>query len=134
MDPGLQPRVHAEDSPEVYGDAWLLVAQWRELKARLPVQGRSLSWLTGYEWLLALELAMMEEQGLTLPPQKQSVKGLDAGSTPEGVEGAIPNPSGDPAAQAAALAAPVAHFGGVVGIGPLSRAGASASPGAAGDG
>ena len=76
VDPELVTREPAEDDPEVYGDAWPLVAQWRELKARHPVQGRSLSWLTDYERLLVMELAMLEEHGLTLPPAKEPVKGL----------------------------------------------------------
>ena len=76
VDPELVTKEPADDDPEVYGGAWPLVAQWRELKARHPVQGRSLSWLTDYERLLVLELAMLEEHGLTLPPAKQPVKGL----------------------------------------------------------
>ena len=74
VDPELVTREPAEDDPEVYGDAWPLVKEWRELKDRLPVRGRSLSWLTGYERLLTLELAMLEEHDLTLPPQKQPVR------------------------------------------------------------
>jgi len=74
VDPELVTREPAEDDPEVYGDAWPLVKEWRELKGRLPVRGRSLSWLTGYERLLTLELAMLEEYELTLPPQKQPVR------------------------------------------------------------
>ncbi len=76
VDPELVTREPAEDDPEVYGDAWPLVSQWRGLKDRHPVQGRSLSWLTDYEHLLTLELAMLEEHGLTLPPAKEPVKGL----------------------------------------------------------
>ena len=76
VDPELVTREPAEDDPEVYGDAWPLVSQWRGLKPRLPVQGRSLSWLIDYERLLTLELAMLEEHGLTLPPAKEPVKGL----------------------------------------------------------
>ena len=72
--PELVTRETAEDDAEVYGDAWPLVKEWRELKDRLPVRGRSLSWLTGYERLLTLELSMLEEHGLTLPPQKQPVR------------------------------------------------------------
>ena len=77
VDPEMVTREPAGDDPENYGDAWPLVKEWRELKARLPVRGRSLSWLTGYERLLTLELAMLEEHGLTLPPQKEPVKGLE---------------------------------------------------------
>ena len=76
VDPELVTREPAGDDPEVYGGAWPLVAQWRQLKARHPVRGRSLSWLTDYERLLVLELAMLEEHELTLPPAKQPVKGL----------------------------------------------------------
>ena len=75
-DPELVTREPAEDDQEVYGDAWPLVSRWRELKDRHPVQGRSLSWLTDHERLLTLELAMLEEHGLTLPPAKEPVKGL----------------------------------------------------------
>ena len=74
VDPELVTREPSEDDPEVYGDAWPLVKEWRELKDRLPVRGRSLSWLTGYERLLILELSMLEEHELTLPPQKQPVR------------------------------------------------------------
>ncbi len=74
VDPELVTREPAGDDAEVYGDAWPLVKEWRELKDRLPVRGRSLSWLTDYERLLTLELAMLEEHGLTLPPQKQPVR------------------------------------------------------------
>jgi len=74
VDPEMVTREPDGDDPEVYGDAWPLVKEWRELKDRLPVRGRSLSWLTGYERLLTLELAMLEEHELTLPPQKQPVR------------------------------------------------------------
>ena len=74
VDPELVTREPAEDDPEVYGDAWPLVEEWRELKDKLPARGRSLSWLTDYERLLTLELAMLEEHELTLPPQKQPVR------------------------------------------------------------
>ena len=69
-------REPAEDDPEVYGDAWPLVQEWRRLKDRHPVRGSSLSWLEDQERLLVLELAMFEEHGLTVPPALQPVKGL----------------------------------------------------------
>ena len=76
VDPELVTREAAEDDPEVYGGAWPLVQEWRKLKDRHPVQGRSLSWLIDHERLLVMELAMLEEHGLTLPPATQPVKGL----------------------------------------------------------
>ena len=75
VDPELVTREPDEDDPEVYGDAWPLVQEWRKIKDRHPVRGRSLSWLIDYQRLLALELAMLEEHELTLPPAKQPVKG-----------------------------------------------------------
>ncbi len=48
-----------DDDPQVYGNAWPLVADWRELRARHPFKGRSLSWLIDHERLLTLELAML---------------------------------------------------------------------------
>ena len=66
----------AENDPDVYGDAWPLVEEWRSLRAGHPHQGRSLSWLVTEERLLTLELAMLEEHGLTLPPEKQPLRGF----------------------------------------------------------
>ena len=76
VDPEMVTREPAEDDPEVYGDAWPLVQEWRKIKDRHPVRGGSLSWLEDQERLLTLELAMLEEHGLTLPPATQPVKGL----------------------------------------------------------
>lgn len=76
VDPEMVTREPAEDDPEVYGDAWPLVQEWRKLKDRHPVRGSSLSWLEGQERLLTLELAMFEEHELTVPPALQPVKGL----------------------------------------------------------
>ena len=77
VDPEMVTREPADDDAEVYGDAWPLVQEWRKLKERHPVRGSSLSWLEDQERLLTVELAMLEEHGLTLPPQKQPVKGLE---------------------------------------------------------
>ncbi len=84
VDPEMVTRQPAEDDPEVYGDAWPLVQEWRKLKDRHPVRGRSLSWLEDQERLLTLELAMFEEHELTVPPALQPVKGLARGTTPAG--------------------------------------------------
>lgn len=66
----------ADDDMEVYGDAWPLIEEWRSLRADHPSQGSSLSWLTTHERLLVLELAMLEERGLTLPPETQALRGF----------------------------------------------------------
>ena len=76
FDPEIVTVDPAEDDVEVYGDAWPLVEEWRRLRAGHPHQGRSMSWLMTAERLLVLELAMLEERGLTLPPEKQPLRGF----------------------------------------------------------
>ena len=67
----------AEDDEEIFGEAWLLIVEWRELKDSHPIEGGGLAWLTEYERLLEVELALLEEHGMTLPPEKQPLRGLD---------------------------------------------------------
>ena len=76
VDPEVVTEEPADDDPEVYGDAWSLVKEWRSLREDHPHRGRSLSWLTTEERLLVLELAMLEEHGLTLPPETQPLRGF----------------------------------------------------------
>ncbi len=76
LDPEVVTEEPADDDDEVYGDAWPLVEEWRRLRADHPHQGKSLSWLTTEERLLVLELAMLEEHGLTLPPETQALRGF----------------------------------------------------------
>ena len=76
LDPEIVTEVAADDDPEIYGEAWPLVEEWRRLRDGHPAQGRTLSWLTTEERLLVLELAMLEERGLTLPPEKQPLRGF----------------------------------------------------------
>ena len=76
LDPEIVTVEPDDDDPEVFGDAWPLVEEWRGLRAGHPRQGGSLSWLVTEERLLMLELAMLEEHGLTLPPEKQPLRGF----------------------------------------------------------
>lgn len=76
LDPEVVTVEPAEDDIEVYGAAWPLVEEWRRLRDGHPHQGTSLSWLAAEERLLVLELAMLEEHGLTLPPEKQPLQGF----------------------------------------------------------
>ncbi len=76
LDPEIVTVEPADDDHEVYGEAWPLVEEWRRLREGHPVQGRTLSWLENEERLLVLELAMLEEHGLTLPPEKQPLRGF----------------------------------------------------------
>ena len=76
LDPEVVTEEPAEDDAEVYGDAWPLVEEWRALRASHPHQGKSLSWLVTEEQLLTLELAMLDDHGLTLPPETQPLRGF----------------------------------------------------------
>ncbi len=76
LDPEIVTEEPADDDAEVYGAAWRLVEEWRSLRADHPHRGRSLSWLVNEERLLVLELAMLDDHGLTLPPEKQPLRGF----------------------------------------------------------
>ena len=76
LDPEVVTEEPAGDDPGVYGPAWPLVEEWRRLRADHPNRGRSLTWLVTEERLLVLELAMLEEHGLTLPPETQPLRGF----------------------------------------------------------
>ncbi len=76
LDPEIVTEEPADDDDEVYGAAWPLVEEWRSLRAGHPHQGKSLSWLVTEERLLVLELAMLDDLGLTLPPEKQPLRGF----------------------------------------------------------
>ena len=76
VDPEVVTEEPADDDPEVYGDTWSLVKEWRSLRADHTHRGKSLSWLTTEERLLVLELEMLEKHGLTLPPETQPLRGF----------------------------------------------------------
>ena len=75
--PDLVTLEPAEDDEEVFGEVWPLIVEWRELKAVHPDEGKRLSWLRTEERFLALELALLEEHGLTLPPATFPLRGFD---------------------------------------------------------
>ena len=66
----------ADDDEHEFGEVWPLIVEWRELKATHPNQGKSLSWLLTEERFLALELTLLEDHALTLPPGDVSAAGL----------------------------------------------------------
>ena len=67
----------ADDDEQVFGEAWGLIQEWRDLKRTHPSRGRGLDWLRVEERVLAVELTLLEEHGLTLPPETYPLKGLD---------------------------------------------------------
>ena len=70
----------AADDEEVFGVAWALIQEWRKLKDTHPSRGRGLDWLRVEERRFTVELALLEEHGLTLPPETYPLKGLDRGA------------------------------------------------------
>ena len=78
------PRLHPElvtlepapDDEEVYGAAWPLVDEWRGLRPNHRAGGKGLAWLIVEERVLELEVALIVGHGLTLPPDKEPVRGI----------------------------------------------------------
>ena len=75
--PDLVAREPAGDDQEVYGAAYPLVEEWRSLWAIHPPRGSGLAWVSRRQRILELEVAMLEEHGLTLPPETSPLRGLD---------------------------------------------------------
>ena len=67
----------AGDDEDVFGDAWELIQEWRELKDTHPNEGKDLDWLLTEERFLSVELALLEDCGLTLPPARFPLRGFD---------------------------------------------------------
>ena len=75
--PDLVTREPAEDDKQVYGAAWELIDEWRTLWVGHSPLGKGLAWASRRERILELEVAMLEEHGLTLPPETAPLRGLD---------------------------------------------------------
>ena len=75
--PDLVTLEPAEDDEEAFGEAWPLVSEWRALKASHPNEGRGPAWLLAEERLMTVELALLEEHGMTLPPARFPLRGFD---------------------------------------------------------
>lgn len=69
----------ADDDEEIFGVAWPLIIEWRELKATHPNGGRGIEWLRVEERLLDLELTLLETHGMTLPPETYPLRGFERG-------------------------------------------------------
>ena len=61
---------------EVYGPVWPLVGEWRRLWVVHHDSCGGLSGLMREERIRELEVAMLEEHGLTLPPETEPLRGL----------------------------------------------------------
>ena len=75
--PDLATLEPADDDEEVFGKAWPRIAEWRELLDSHPERGEGVGWLTTQERVLEVELELLEEHGMTLPPEKQPLRDFD---------------------------------------------------------
>ena len=75
--PDLATLEPAPDDEEIFGAAWPLIAEWRELLEAHPERGGGVEWLTAQERVLEVELALLEDHGMTLPPEKQPLRDFD---------------------------------------------------------
>ena len=75
--PDLVTREPADDDEQVYGAAWELISEWRKLWVGHSPLGKGLAWASKRARILELEVAMLEEHGLTLPPETAPLRGLD---------------------------------------------------------
>ena len=55
---------------DAYGAAWPLVEEWRAVHARHAPEGRGVAWLRDEERLRELEIALIAEHELALPPER----------------------------------------------------------------
>ena len=78
--PDLVTSDPSDDDEEIFGDAWLLVQEWRELWDGHPARGKGLAWVSTRQRILEVEVALLEEHGLTLPPETEPLRGLDRGA------------------------------------------------------
>ncbi|MCY3881623.1 MAG: hypothetical protein OXG61_05835 [Chloroflexi bacterium] len=65
------------DDEQVYGAAWPLVDEWRRLWDKHRRPGKGLAWLKREVRILELEVAMLQEHKLTLPPATYPQRGLE---------------------------------------------------------
>ena len=74
--PELVTKEPAPDDEQVYGEAWPLIEEWRRLWRTHSAGGRGLAWLEVELRVRELEVAMLEEHGLTLPPETMPLTDL----------------------------------------------------------
>ena len=55
---------------DAYGAAWPLVEEWRAIHERHPPEGTGVAWLRDEERLRELEIALIAEHELALPPER----------------------------------------------------------------
>ena len=68
-DPTLVTIEQQAGDEAVFGDAWPSVKEWRRLRDRHPFKGSGVDWLEREIKLRELEIVLIEEHELTLPPE-----------------------------------------------------------------
>ena len=63
----------ANDDSYVYGKAWPVIREWRMLTRDHPREGKTLTWMEKHERLLRVELALLTEYKLVLPPDNKPI-------------------------------------------------------------
>lgn len=76
LDPLVVSETAVAGEERLYGAAWPLIVEWRWLRADHPHRGWTLTWHEDEERILLLELALLEEYGLTLPPEIEPLRGF----------------------------------------------------------
>ena len=71
--PQLVTEEPAEDDETVYKEAWPVVREWRELSKGHPVKGKTLTWMKRQERVQELEVRLLDEFQLTLPPERHPI-------------------------------------------------------------
>ena len=66
----------APDDSYVYEKAWPLVEEWRRLRRDHPREGKTLSWMERQERTLVVEMELLDDHKLTLPPEKMPIDDL----------------------------------------------------------
>ena len=86
--PELVTTAPADDDEEIYGTAYPLINEWRTLWVGHSPRGKGLEWVSTRQGILEREVAMLEDHGLTLPPETEPLRGLDGGAVELALEGA----------------------------------------------
>ena len=122
LDPEIVTVEPDDDDPEVFGDAWPLVEEWRGLRAGHPRRGGNLSWLVTEERLLMLGAGDAGGARADAAAGEAAPAGLRAqGADQLALEGPGGHEGGVEEAEAAALGAPGSSPWGCGGSRPRSR-------------
>ena len=81
LDPEVVTSDHVPGDEEVYGEAWPLVDEWRALELRRE-DGTKLDRARTRERIMELEIAVIQDHGLTLAARDLADAPLGAGESP----------------------------------------------------